>query len=110
MYLIKIITSTTLITGMTLPNIENLEVGMSIFPNPSPGGLNTIKYMLPTGINNGEISIFDLSGKEVKHYMVDANFSDVVISENELTPGTYIYSLKAEGKLIESKKIIITGN
>jgi hypothetical protein len=77
------------------------------YPNPS-SGQNTIEYQLPKGIDKGEIIIHDLSGKELKRYKIDNSFSNLILNNSELPGGTYLYSLIAGDKLVETKKIIIT--
>jgi hypothetical protein len=77
------------------------------YPNPS-SGQNTIEYHLPNGIEKGEIIIHDLSGKELKRYKIDNSFSNLILNNSELQGGTYLYSLIAGDKLVETKKVIIT--
>lgn len=78
----------------------------SAFPNPSSNQI-TIDYKLPLGTQKGEIVISDMNGKEIKKYSVDNSFSNLVIPTNELMKGMYLYSLKGDGKILETKKIIV---
>jgi hypothetical protein len=100
------ITNTTVLTGISASSISD-PTSMSVYPNPSQGGLSTISYHLPQGSKQGQIVIYDLLGREAKRYTVDNNFSELLLSDNELPPGTYVYSLLTNGKVVESKKVII---
>lgn len=92
--------------GIDLRPLEDELGAMAIYPNPAING-TTIEYELPKDNDEAKIVITDMLGQEIKSYQVDSNFSNLIISKNEIPPGTYIYSLVTEGKLIESKKIII---
>ncbi len=92
-------------TDQIIPlNIE--EANLKVFPNPS-FYQNTIEYKLPKDINHAEIVITDLEGRELKRYKVDNTFSSLLITHNEITPGTYFYSLIAGDQILDSKKIIL---
>lgn len=79
---------------------------ISLSPNPSVN-YTKITYKLPENENRGEILIFDNQGNEIKRFIVGREFSDLLISTNDLPPGTYIYSLFAGDKLIDNQKSII---
>ncbi len=99
-----------LTTGLDLDNTlrnSTTEASMNVFPNPSFYE-STINYHLPQGVNSAEIIINDISGKEIKRYKVDNNFSSLLIEQSEMAAGTYIYSLTANGKVIDSKKIVLS--
>jgi hypothetical protein len=95
-----VLTSTALIDNSVIN--ESLQ----IFPNPS-GGSTTIEYKLPVTTNYGYIEIYDLNGKLFKTYHIDNTFNNIVIDNNELASGTYIYCLKACEKIIDSRQINI---
>lgn len=86
-------------------NPSNIE-SFSAYPNPS-SNQTTINYKLPIGTQKGEIVISDLNGKEIKKYSIDNSFDNLVIPTNELIKGMYLYSLKGDGKILETKKIIV---
>lgn len=87
---------------------ESDQPEMNVFPNPSVYE-STITYKLPNGVNSGEVIIYDLTGKQIKSYAVDNTFSSILIPQSEMAAGTYIYSLKANGQVIDSKKIVLEG-
>ena len=86
-----------------------------IYPNPNDGTMQ-LSYQLQNG-QKGEVIIYDMYGKKVSSYALDA-FSQgyeaqsmetkiLKISEEQLTNGIYLYEIKVNGELIESDKIII---
>ncbi len=79
---------------------------LSVFPNPSYYQ-NTVQYSLPDGINEADIILFDLSGKELRRYHVDRTFSDLQISQRDFPSGTYMYSLVSGNKILVSQKIVL---
>jgi hypothetical protein len=73
-------------------------------PNPF-NQLTTIRYTIPAG-SNSQLSVYDQSGKLVKTLKVtESGVSQ--INAYELSTGTYTYNLLVNGKLVESKKMII---
>ena len=53
--------------------------------------------------------IYNLEGKQMKNIHV-ANRGDVTvkISGNELAAGMYLYSLIADGKVVDTKRMVLT--
>jgi hypothetical protein len=94
-------------SNMIHSNNSNGSALFSVYPNPT-SNQTIINYKLPMGITNGEIIISDMTGKEIKKYSVDNSFDNLIISTNELMHGVYMYSLKGSGKILETKKIIVT--
>ncbi|MCC6690698.1 MAG: tail fiber domain-containing protein [Bacteroidia bacterium] len=91
----------------SLPN----TIGASLLQNiPNPFNKETsIKYILPNSVQNASIMIFDLQGKLVKTSPI-TNFGNgaVTINGNELNAGMFVYSLIADGKIIDTKRMILT--
>lgn len=79
---------------------------LSVFPNPSYYQ-NTVQYSLPDGINEADIVLFDLNGKELRRYHVDRTFSNLQISQKDFPAGTYMYSLVSGNKILVSQKIVL---
>lgn len=91
-------------------NVE-LSSANSIILNqndPNPFAEQTrIRYNIPDEINKAEIIFFDNNGKVLKTVIVNerGNGSIQVYASN-LSSGIYTYSLIADGKLIDSKKMV----
>ncbi len=80
--------------------------GLNVFPNPTFYQSN-IEYKLPANTSEGEIVITNLQGAEMKRYRVNNTFSSLYIEQKEIPAGTYIYSLVADGNVLDSKKIVL---
>lgn len=98
----------TLTTGIDqlFKNSTTDQIEMNVFPNPGYYE-STVEYKLPNSINQAELVISDINGNEVKRYQIDNNFSNILISQSEIAPGTYFYSLVSDNKVLESKKVIV---
>lgn len=88
----------------------NIDVeSKSPFPNPTNNFI-TLPYSIPSNEKVGEVIIYNLSGQQVKSYLVDKNFSELKISLKELPSGTYYYILKTKNQVIKGEKILKVGN
>jgi hypothetical protein len=78
--------------------------------NPNPFNQQTeISYYLADDVSNAAMLIFDMNGKQIKRYDIAARGNDkVIIHGNELAPGMYMYSLIADGKLVDTKRMVLT--
>jgi hypothetical protein len=78
--------------------------------NPNPFTSETeIKMTLPDHVENATIMIYTLEGKQMKNIRVyDRGDVSVKISGNELSAGMYLYALLADGKVVDTKKMILT--
>lgn len=77
-------------------------------PNPYSDG-TIIKYYLPKGFSEAKIIICDLTGKMLKSISLHTEGeSSIKISGNELQPGMFMYTMVVDGKIIDTKQMIIT--
>jgi hypothetical protein len=93
-----------------LPSTMELSSGNKLhqnFPNPTSKG-TLIKYELTDEVVNSSIMIYDLQGKQLKRIPLNKNADSIEIQANELPPGIYLYSLVANGKEIDTKRMVIT--
>jgi hypothetical protein len=78
------------------------------FPNPFNEN-TTIKFKLSSDINTATLFIYDIQGNQLSSYLIDPRSdSFVVVKGSDLTPGMYLYSLIADGALIDTKTMILT--
>jgi hypothetical protein len=78
--------------------------------NPNPYSSETeIRLTLPENVGNAAIMIYNLEGKQMKNIQV-YNHGDVSvkISGNELSAGMYLYALIVDGKVVDTKRMILT--
>lgn len=87
--------------------------GGTLYQNsPNPFSTSTaISISLPDDVNQAELSIYTLEGKQLKVVpLFSRGVFSIPIEAGELGNGMYIYTLMADGKKIDSKRLIITGN
>lgn len=77
-------------------------------PNPFTEE-TVISYIVPTEAQQASIYIYNMLGEQLSKYDISA-FGEgyITISANELYAGTFLYSLVVDGKLIDTKQMIIT--
>jgi trimeric autotransporter adhesin len=76
-------------------------------PNPFSQS-TTIRYSIPDGTQNAQLVITDLTGKVLKTYSISSGAGQQVINGNELKAGSYIYSFTVNGKIMDTKQMVIT--
>ena len=99
---IGLATSETLETSIIEPELYQNS------PNPFNAG-TSIRYTLPEDVINAEIYIYNLQGNQIKKYVInERGESSLQINASELDAGMYIYALIADGKEIDTKRMILT--
>ena len=77
-------------------------------PNPFNTS-TTIGYYLPTSISNASIYVYDMNGVQLKSYSINQREKgNITIQGSELNAGMYLYALIADGKVIDTKRMILT--
>lgn len=87
--------------------------GAVLFQNsPNPFSIDSeIRMSLPDNSGNATLSVYNLEGRQLKTISVkDRGEVLLKISGNELQPGMYLYSLIVDGKLVDTKRMVLTGN
>lgn len=93
--------STKVTTLSDVPFLEQNE------PNPFTNE-TTIKYYLPSRISQASIRIFDIAGKPIKDIALIGNGHGAVrLQVADLPSGSYACQLMADGKYIETMKMIV---
>jgi hypothetical protein len=87
-------------------DFENVKLEQN---TPNPFNQETvIKYTLTAQINNAYIAVYDLSGKQITKFALDQKgSSSITITNDKLASGIYIYSIIADGKVLDSKRMIV---
>jgi len=76
-------------------------------PNPTSGETQ-IKYFLPETCATAFITVNDLNGKQLILFRLSTKGeSSVIIRGNDLKAGMYLYTLVADGNIVDSKRMII---
>lgn len=80
-------------------------------PNPPVNNATRIGYNIPNGTTKAELIITDIYGKKIKQIALNNTGKGLLnVDTNGLAAGTYSYTLLVDGKVIETKKMIITRN
>jgi hypothetical protein len=65
---------------------------------------------LPEDISSANLIFYTMGGKQLKVIpLLSRGDFNVKILSSELSNGTYLYSLMADGKIIDSKRLVIMG-
>jgi hypothetical protein len=77
---------------------------------PNPFSQNTeIKFYIPEAAVNSILIIHDMQGVEIMSFPIQQKGSGIkIISGTELQAGMYLYTLLIDGKIIDTKRMILT--
>jgi trimeric autotransporter adhesin len=78
--------------------------------HPNPFNEETlIGYTLPDGTTSSALYIFDLTGKQIAVFEnLKHGKNELSISASKLSPGLYNYSLIVNGRIVDTKKMLLT--
>jgi len=93
--------------ALTIPLDNN---GALLYQNaPNPFNQNTvIKYFVPYESKQSFLYVYDLKGTQLRSYNLNKGDCNVTIYGNELIAGIYLYSLVVDGKMVDTKQMILT--
>jgi hypothetical protein len=92
--------------GMGISKVEKPTIPTEPMPNPSANEVK-ITFTLPQGVSQGELDLFDGSGKKIKSYQVDDRFGFIMLDNSQLTPGMYYYNIVANGQVSSTQKLVL---
>ncbi len=98
--------STTAIT-----NVEEETEMLSVSQNrPNPfTDKTTIELSIPESVSKASLFIYDMNGKQIDRIdIADRGTTNVSITSTGLTEGMYLYSFVADGKIVSTKRMILT--
>jgi len=75
-------------------------------PNPF-FSTTTIRYVVPAQANEANILVYDVNGKMVKRFDLQAGQGSVNLSGGELGTGIYVYTLFVDGNKVATKRMAI---
>ena len=78
--------------------------------DPNPFTQTTVvRYTLPESVKSAFLYIYDLNGTQIdQKTLQDRGKSSVTLEAGSLAPGMYLYALVTDGKVIDTKRMIIT--
>ena len=76
-------------------------------PNPFSNA-TTIEVCIPEDVQKAFIYVYDLQGKKVEQVDITARgMQNIQLTSANLTDGMYLYSLIADGKVVETRRMIV---
>lgn len=76
-------------------------------PNPFSNE-TVIKYTLTEQTKTAVLNVYDLSGKQIASFPItEKGSSSITITSEKLAAGIYIYSIVADGKIMDSKRMVV---
>jgi len=89
---------------------ENIDHAVLFQNNPNPFTADSeIQMTLSENVRDAYIIVYNLEGKQLKNIRVNGRGNTMIkVSGNELTPGMYLYTLIADGKAVDTKRMILT--
>ncbi len=93
----------------SINQLNSAADGFSLDQNiPNPFSQETvINYILPQQIKNASLIVYDLSGKQLTSFPLELNAKSITITSDKLSAGIYIYSVMADGKIMDSKRMVV---
>ena len=78
--------------------------------NPNPFSVDTeIEYQLPVTTQQASLYIYNMNGLQVAEYPITTfGGGSVVVTGGNLEAGMYLYSLIADGQVVDTKRMILT--
>jgi hypothetical protein len=99
-------------SNLNTGGIDNSDagVGSSLVQNePNPfSQRTTVRFELTDDVQNASVFIYDLNGEQEAHYQIQKGQTEVVIERKSLQPGIYIYSLVTDGRIADTKRMVIS--
>lgn len=92
-------------------NVREIIPSSFLYPTaPIPAHTNaSIKYVLPASAQYTAIHFYDLQGNQLLCFdILLPGAGKLVILGNILPPGVYLYSLIADGHLVDTQRMILT--
>lgn len=91
-------------------NAFNLTSGAYVEQNaPNPFSNTTIiRYHLPTSVASARLLITGINGQELRSFTLSTGDGQVTLNAGTLAAGTYSYSLVVDGRIADTKQLVIT--
>lgn len=99
------------ITSIEQRNFSEVKEKAVLFQNnPNPFTQSTqIRYYIPQSVKDASIYIYDMQGKQLKKIKIQQRGDGYEsVSGTEFAAGIYLYTLIADGKEIDTKRMILT--
>ena len=97
-------------TELSSSNIETKIVASLSQNNPNPfSEATTIAFTLPESVKEAMLCIYDMNGTQLEQIAIaERGASSVKIEGYKFSAGMYLYSLIADGTVIDTKRMVLT--
>jgi hypothetical protein len=89
------------------PALTIREKEFAVFPNPAYDYF-IVKYYSPETFSKVSIEVVDIAGRLLQINQVNPNTNEVLVDAKALKPGVYMVTLRGDGRIISSEKLIIS--
>ena len=107
----KVWTNIYNLPGNPVSNLQGVsevpEINMNAFPNPAEGKVK-MAYSLPEGVSEGNLLLYDNTGKLAARYIVDNHTDHLLLDVSGYQSGVYHYFIEYGGLKCPAKKLVIT--
>jgi hypothetical protein len=101
----QVVQSSTKNTSISIEALPSLDQNK---PNPFSASTE-IGFYLPSNVASASLYLYNMNGVQLKNIVIGERGKGVItIQGNELSAGMYIYALIADGKEIDTKRMILT--
>jgi hypothetical protein len=77
-------------------------------PNPYSNS-TTIKYQVSSMVRTAFIKVYSVTGQELQSFDISGRtIGEVTLTAKQLAAGTYVYKLIVDGRIADSKRLILT--
>ncbi|CAN5388224.1 hypothetical protein BH10BAC2_BH10BAC2_44430 [soil metagenome] len=96
--------------SVTEVNAINVKLSTTSLEQNTPNPLRnntSIRYNIPADAKNASLLITDINGKSIKQLIVKGGSGVINIDASSLNAGTYNYTLVIDGRIIETKRMVV---
>jgi len=92
-------------TMLSTKGIVEVNRSFNLYPNPNSGNM-LLDYVLKQD-EVGTIKIYDIAGKLIVNYPLNANANQLQINNTDLDNGIYMYDIIVNDKTVKTEKLVI---
>ena len=79
----------------------------ALYPNPATTGFHVLLAQPYPGAKNPELVLYDAEGKCVQRLAVESSMTQIDINMRNLSRGTYLCVLMADGKVVDGQRVVL---
>ena len=94
-----------------IDNVHENGVNAVLYQNdPNPFSVSSVvKLIIPNSANTAFMCIYDMTGKQIdKQTISERGNVSLMLNNEKLNSGMYLYSLIVDGKIIDTKRMIVS--